>query len=98
MARPLAVDLSSDDVRPYFLWSEDTTVGQLRARLVAARGGDWARLVGMIMREARDPDVWRFVTPAEVAERYADLRPLLGRRRAFWDYLLEAWRSDGYLA
>ena len=97
MSRPLSLDLSSDDVRPYFLWSEDASVGELRARLAGATGAAWASLVGMVMREARDPDVWRFVTPAEVSARFDEIRPFLGRRRPFWDYLIEAWRRDGYV-
>src|SRR4051812_18886851 len=70
MSRPLSLDLSTDAVRPYFLWSEDATVADLRDRLASATGVAWAQLAGMIMREARDPDVWRFVTPQAVADRY----------------------------
>jgi hypothetical protein len=49
------------------------------------------------MREARDEDVWKFVTPERVWQCFATIEPHLGRRRAFWRYLLEGWRRDGYL-
>jgi len=51
-----------------------------------------------ILREARDPDVWRFTTPDEVAARFDALSRHLGRRRAFWKFLLESWEKEGLLA
>ncbi len=33
------------------------------------------------MREARDPDVWRFVTPRAVWQRLDAVRPYVGLRR-----------------
>jgi hypothetical protein len=38
------------------------------------------------------------VTPRAVWERRAMLDRYLGRRRAFWNYLLEGWHRDGYLS
>jgi hypothetical protein len=32
-----------------------------------------------------------------VAARWNALAPHLGRRRAFWEYLLDAWRRQGLL-
>jgi hypothetical protein len=49
------------------------------------------------MREARDEDVWRFTTPAEVARQFDALLPRLGRRRDFWIFLLAQWRRQGLL-
>jgi hypothetical protein len=93
--RPLSTDLDDPEARPYFLWDEDRTVADFRAALDAASGADRTRLIGKLMREARDPDVWRFVDLREVSEAYGAIRPHLGRRRAFWDYLLDGWRRDG---
>jgi hypothetical protein len=53
------------------------------------------RLLGRILREARDPDVWRFTTPAEVIAEWPVLQRYLGRRRAFWEFLLGRWRQGG---
>ncbi len=95
--RVLSVDLSQDAARPYFLWDEDLSIGDLKERL---KGGDRLerlRLMAKMLREARDTDVWQFVTPSEVAEALPAVRSRLGRRRAFWDFLIEGWRADGLL-
>ena len=94
---PLTTDLSNDRGRPYFLWDEERTTGEFRAALAAAAPPDRYRLMGKLMREARDTDVWKFVTPAEVWAHFDAIRPYLGRRRTFWEYLLAAWKRDGYL-
>jgi hypothetical protein len=56
------------------------------------------RLLGKIMREARDADVWLFTTPAEVSQRWVDLQKYLGQRRGFWLFLLNQWRALGLLS
>ena len=95
--RPLTTELRRTDARPYFLWDEDVSVAELRACL---RGGDrWEkdRLLGKMLREARDTDVWLFVTPEEVARALPRLRRRLGRRWAFWKFLIEGWREHGII-
>jgi hypothetical protein len=95
--RPLSVDLGQPDYRPYFLWDEDVSIAELHARL---RGGDAyerERLLGKMLREARDVDVWLFVTPAEVARELPRLSRRLGRRRGFWEFLIAGWRRLGIL-
>ncbi len=96
MAR-LSTDLKDDASRPYFLWDEGRTVGDFRESLRKAAPDEWVRQVGKLMREARDADVWEFVSPREVWQRWPELKPFLGRRAAFWEYLLTSWRDDGYL-
>lgn len=96
--RPLAVDLSDPGARPYFLWDEDLSVAELRAAI--APGGDEherLRLLGKLLREARDEDVWLFTTPSEVAAALPLLDRRLGRRRRFWEFLINGWRDDGLL-
>jgi hypothetical protein len=96
--KPLTTDLSGDDERPYFLWDEARTIGEFRRALAVADPAERRRLIGKLMREARDPDVWRFVSPGEVWADFDGIRPYLGRRRAFWEYLLTGWHRDGILA
>lgn len=96
--RPLSVDLQDPDVRPYFFWDEDVTVGELRAAIAAPDGAARDRLIGKMLREARDLDVWTFVTPTEVARLLPRLERRLGRRAAFWRFLIEGWQADGLLA
>jgi hypothetical protein len=96
--RALTVDLSDPNGRPYFFWDEDVSVAELCAALQS--GADEQvrmRLMGKLLREARDVDVWRFVTPSDVAAALPSLGRRLGRRRRFWEFLIDGWRSDGLL-
>ena len=89
----LSTDLDDPSAVPYFLWDEPMTVAQLRARLATASPPERTRLLGKILREARDTDVWRFTSPAEVSRLWPELSRHLGRRRAFWEFLLRQWRE-----
>lgn len=95
--RPLTVDLNAQESRPYFLWDEDISVGELRRLLRDGSEYERVRLVGKMLREARDIDVWEFMTPAEVAELLPKLGRRLGRRAGFWRFLIDGWRADGLL-
>jgi hypothetical protein len=98
VVRPLTTDLDELDRRPYFLWDEDVSIRELRAILADHSNPRRERLFGKMLREARDIDVWRFTTPAEVAAMLDVVDRRLGRRRAFWRFLIEGWRVDGLLA
>lgn len=92
----LSTSLDDPRARPYFLWDEpSTTVADFRAALGAAAPDEKARLLGKLMREARDEDVWRFTTLAEVRSLFSRIDRHLGRRREFWRYLLAAWQQHG---
>jgi len=93
--RALTTDLTQEAARPYFLWDEDTSIAELRAALSGTDTQERQRLLGKMLREARDSDVWLFVSPREVAAELHDLNRHLGRRRAFWDYLIGRWRAHG---
>lgn len=73
------------------------TVAELRDRLATASDDERVRLLGKILREARDTDVWYFTTPREVWQKWDDLSKHLGRRREFWRFLLEFWDREGLL-
>ena len=93
--RALTTDFTRQDSRPYFLWDEDTSIAELRAALSGTDECERQRLLGKMLREARDTDVWQFVRPAQVAAVLPKLSRHLGRRRAFWDYLIGRWRAHG---
>lgn len=95
--RSLTTDLSRSDQRPYSLWDEDISVDELRASLRGSNRWERDRLLGKMLREARDPDVWLFVTPEEVAAALPRIRRRLGRRLAFWEFLIEGWRENGII-
>src|SRR5690606_23994304 len=83
LAVPLSSELDDEDAIPYFLWDDPMSVREVRRRLATASPPERDRLLGKILREARDPDVWRFTSPEEVAARFSALSRQLGRRRAF---------------
>jgi hypothetical protein len=93
----LSANLADPQAVPYFLWDEPMTVAALRERLRTASPPEAARLLAKILREARDTEVWLFTTPTEVARRWSELAPHLGRRRPFWEFLLRRWREEELL-
>lgn len=96
--RALTTDMGRDDLRPYFFWDEDVSIGELRAIVAGPASYDRDRLVGKMLREARDIDVWRFMRPVDVAQDLERLQRRIGRRYAFWRFLIDGWRADGLLA
>lgn len=92
----LSSDLTRDEAFPYFLWDQPMTVAELRQRLRESPV-ERMRLLGTILREAKEPDVWLFTTPQEVAREWPRIVPHLGRRRPFWEFLLKTWRELGLL-
>ena len=95
--RTITTDLGRADLRPYFLWDEDVSIAELRAVLAGPDSHERDRLFGKMLREARDLDVWQFVRPADVAAALDRVRPRVGRRYAFWRFLIDGWRADGLL-
>lgn len=94
----LTTDLSRDESIPYFLlWDEPMTVRDLRERLRRSEE-DRIRLLGKILREAREKDVWLFTTVEQVDRRWEQIERHLGRRRDFWSFLFGQWRQQGLLS
>ena|SRR5215467_4055411 len=93
----LSTDLSDQNAIPYFLWDEPMTVAEFTHRLKSGSVSEQIRLLAKLMREARDTDVWKFISPAEVWERWPALGHRLGRRRAFWEFLFNRWNEEGLL-
>ncbi|HEY5921875.1 MAG TPA: hypothetical protein VIV11_09410 [Kofleriaceae bacterium] len=96
--RPLTTDMTRGDRRPYFLWDEDVSIDELRAILRGPESDRRDQLLGKLLREARDIDVWCFVTPRDVASALPRLARRIGRRLPFWEFLINGWRDDGLLA
>jgi len=66
----LSTNLNVEQAVPYFLWDEPMTVVEFRQRLQTASPAEATRLLTKLLREARDTDVWHFVSPAEVWRRW----------------------------
>ena len=73
------------------------TVEELNRKLISSSIEERSRLLGKILREARDTDVWQFTTPQFVLQHWDELEKHLGRRREFWKFLLEFWEKEGLL-
>ncbi len=95
---PLSSEMGDPGAVPYFLWDEPMTVAELRARLLRGSRPERIRLLAKILREARDTEVWSFTTPEDVATDWQALAVHLGKRRAFWEFLLRSWVAQGRLA
>mgnify|MGYP006201556047 CR=1 FL=1 len=97
--RPITGDMQDGDKRPYFFWDEDVSIAELRRVLAEGPAEERDRLLGKMLREARDLDVWCFVTPKDVAEALPRLERRIGQRRLpFWQFLIDGWRADGLLS
>ena len=94
----MTTNMTYVDRRPYFLWDEDVSIAELRTVLREGSEYERLRLLGKMLRDARDIDVWHFVKPADVARALPLLGRRLGRRRPFWEFLIEGWKKDGILA
>jgi hypothetical protein len=92
-----SLELDDDRAQPYFVWDEPITVAQLRSRLTSVDSDERMLWTARILRDARFDDVWRFVTVTDVVDRWTAVAPRLGRRRAFWTWILDRWRADGLI-
>lgn len=88
MLPPTSEDLRRDDVRPYFLWWTDATVGELRAHLASPDPAHAAYWLGALLREANTRDVWLFTSPDDVRRLWPHVLRHLGRSRERWAWLL----------
>ena len=97
MSTFLTTDFGDPQGVPYFLWDDPMTVAEFKARLSSGSQTEQARFMGKLLREARDTEVWKFVSPSEVWSKWPSVAPHLGRRRSFWEFLLGHWQREGLL-
>jgi hypothetical protein len=90
-------NLDDEAAVPYFLWDEPLSMNELRQRLAGDDVEERLRLAAKVMREARYDEAVALLPVAEIVANYPQLRRHLGRRLAFWDFLLAEWRSLGLL-
>jgi hypothetical protein len=83
--------------RPYFLWDEKMTDSQLREKLKSNDPDTRAQWQGWILAEARYDDVWRYLSVEEILRDWAYIQRHLGRKKAFWNFLLQGWRDLGLI-
>lgn len=71
----------------------DLTLDRFRELLSTGDREMRAYLVARLMRQAKPDDVFEFVTRAGIRDLWDDVAPRLGRSRAFWTWLLDAWKG-----
>ncbi|MBN2573585.1 MAG: hypothetical protein JXP73_03395 [Deltaproteobacteria bacterium] len=91
----LTNDMTEGSKVPYFLWDEPLTLDELRRRLAGDDAEERVRLAAKVMREARFDEAVGLIPVAEIVASFPRLRRNLGRRLAFWDFLIAEWRSLG---
>jgi hypothetical protein len=80
--------------RPYFLWDVETTLDEFRAMLAGGDREVRAYLIAKLMRQAKPDDVFQFVTLEDIRRAWPLVERHLGRSRAFWTWILGAWRGN----
>lgn len=95
----LALDFDDPDAKPYFLWSEEMTVRELR-QILAGEQGEFLQnmYIGRILREARVREVWHFLTPNDIVQHWDGIQRHLGRSKKLWTYLLDVWDEHGLIS
>jgi hypothetical protein len=79
----LSTDLHDPTGVPYFLWDESMTTTAFRQRLATASPSESLRLLGKLLREAHDPDVWGFTSQSR-------RQPKEARHKRLQDFLHDA--------
>lgn len=82
---------------PWFTWDAPIADDTLRQRLCHPEPAVRAQWQGLIMREARVPEVFDWIRLDEIVRDFEHIERHLGRRKAFWRWLLDGWRRDGLL-
>ncbi len=86
----------SPDAVPYFNWDASVTNAQVRAALREGDEDDKLFWIARVMTEARYGDVWHYLSlRRDILPRWEKLRRRLGRKRPFWEFLIDRWQRDG---
>lgn len=97
LAQWSSATLLAMSARPWFLWDVDVDEETLRARLHHPDPAIRAQWQGAVLREARFDEVFHYLSLDEILRDYARIERHLGRRRRFWQWLIDGWRRDGLL-
>lgn len=56
-----------------------------------------AYFAAKLLRQAKPDDVFLFLTPQDIADLWHDMLPYLGRKKAFWNWLLNILAEQGHV-
>lgn len=94
----ISLDTRGAGAIPYFNWDAPVTNAEVRRALADGTEEDKVYWAARILREARYPDVWEYLSlRRDVLPRWERLRPQLGRQRPFWEFLIGQWRQHGLI-
>jgi len=93
----LYVMIRSDTDKPDFLWDEPLSRDQLKQLMVSGSEEDRVYYAAKILREARFEEVWDYITPTFFGRQWDKLRTRLGRKKRFWQFLHDTWKSHGLI-
>lgn len=79
-------------------WDRRVSATELEDILRDRSHPEHVAFLAQLLRESRPDEVWAYASPKTIAAEWPELAPRLGRRRAFWTWLLSEWRSLGLLA
>jgi hypothetical protein len=83
--------------KPDFLWDEPLSRQQLKQLLESGSEEQRVYYAAKILREARFEQVWEYLTPAFFDLYWDKLKTRLGRKKRFWQFLHDAWKSHGLI-
>lgn len=61
------LDISRDDIVPYFMWDYQYSVGEIKKMLAEDDENQRLWLMAKIMRDARYSDVWKFISLIKIS-------------------------------
>jgi hypothetical protein len=94
----ISLDVTDPNAIPYFNWDAPVTNESVRRALAEGTEDDKLFWSSRILREARYPDVWQYLSlRRDVLPRWERLRTQLGRQRSFWEFLIAEWRQHGLI-
>lgn len=80
-----------------FAWDRHESDATLREKLADETSSNWPNTAAWLMREARVEQVWQYLSLKQINQQFSQIRPLLGRQQAVWDYLLRVAHELGRL-
>jgi hypothetical protein len=83
--------------KPDFLWDETLSRDQLKRLLANGNEEERFYYAAKILREARFEEVWEYLTPVFFGRYWDKLRTRLGRKKQFWRFLHDTWKSHGLI-
>lgn len=83
----MTTNFKEEHLRPYFLWDETMTIGELRQILRSGKEEERLYYMAKILREARYEDVWEFLKPSKMSCRIGiSCPPVWGSDASFGNF------------